>query len=270
VCVGVGARTCGASALIPQHAVADRDLADDSQQQESMKPNIIIIALVALLSSTATAGAAHLITGNQIAPGTITSRNIKDGSLTAKDFRAGDLPRGKDGTNGVNGANGLSGSNGRDGAQGATGANGDKGDTGATGATGASGPAGPAGSGGTVVDTGAIADRDLNAGETVTLVASVPIKARCENLPDNGYQYNQRALTVYADVSNREYVLAGTQSFSQNIGGTPTVFSPNIVGTLSPLTWLPDSTLVTARVSMRIDSNESGCHLTNAQYWHWT
>jgi hypothetical protein len=68
------------------------------------------IALVLAISGGTAYAASKLVTGKQIAKGTITAANIKSHSLLASNFKAGQIPKG------------------------------------ATGATGAAGPAGPAGS----------------------------------------------------------------------------------------------------------------------------
>jgi hypothetical protein len=98
----------------------------------------IAVALALFLSlSGGTAYAAHqLITGKQIAKGTITSRNVKGHSLLSSDFRAGQLPsgaRGPAGATGARGPMGPAGPAGRAGAQGSPGARGPAGTAAASG-----------------------------------------------------------------------------------------------------------------------------------------
>ncbi len=78
------------------------------------------IALMIAVSGGTAIAASHLITGKQIARGTITAANIKSHSLLASNFKKGQIPAGP---------------------RGATGAQGPAGSTGATGATGAAGSA---------------------------------------------------------------------------------------------------------------------------------
>jgi hypothetical protein len=83
----------------------------------------VIAALVALLVGGGTATAARLITGKQVADGSLTGRDIKDGSIGAKDISRKALAslRGKAGPQGATGAAGPTGAAGAAGAQGAKG-----------------------------------------------------------------------------------------------------------------------------------------------------
>lgn len=63
------------------------------------------IALVIAIGGGSAFAATRLITGNQIAPGTITAKNIKRHSLLRVDFKAGQLPAVAFGQVSVNGAN---------------------------------------------------------------------------------------------------------------------------------------------------------------------
>jgi hypothetical protein len=89
---------------------------------------VAMIALAVALSGTAVAGTTKLITGSQIANGTIKLADIHSSAKTAL--------KGQSGANGAQGPAGAQGAKGPVGPQGATGAKGD------TGATGAPGPAG--------------------------------------------------------------------------------------------------------------------------------
>jgi len=83
---------------------------------------VAMIALAVALSGTAVAGTAKLITGSQIANGTIKLEDISAGAKTA-----------------LKGKSGATGAKGDAGAMGATGAKGDKGEKGEKGDTGVSG-----------------------------------------------------------------------------------------------------------------------------------
>ena len=52
------------------------------------------IALFIAVSGGTAFARQHLITGKQIAKGTITATNIKNGSLLSKDFKKGQIPKG--------------------------------------------------------------------------------------------------------------------------------------------------------------------------------
>jgi hypothetical protein len=67
------------------------------------------IALVIAVGGGSALAASRLITGSQIAPGTITAKNIKDHSLLGTDFKKGQLPRGARGAQGPSGAAGAGG-----------------------------------------------------------------------------------------------------------------------------------------------------------------
>jgi hypothetical protein len=101
-----------------------------------MVRNISVIAVVAILISATSAGAAALVTGAQIKNSSVTGKDIKDKSLTPKDFKGS--VRGPQGPQGVPGAAGARGAQGAQGAQGAAGA---AGASGATNVTVRSGPA---------------------------------------------------------------------------------------------------------------------------------
>jgi hypothetical protein len=68
------------------------------------------LALVIAISGGTAFAATKLITGRQIAKGTITATNIKSGSLLSKDFKKGQIPRGAIGATGATGATGAAGS----------------------------------------------------------------------------------------------------------------------------------------------------------------
>ena len=98
---------------------------------------VAMIALAVALSGTAVAGTTKLITGSQIANGTIKLADIHSSAKTAL--------KGQTGATGAQGPVGAQGAQGLGGPQGATGAKGDAGAVGASGATGAIGPQGPQG-----------------------------------------------------------------------------------------------------------------------------
>ena len=85
---------------------------------------VALLALFVALTGTAIATTSALITGREIANGSITGLDVKNRSLTPVDFRGG--VRGPAGPRGVQGAQGPAGPQGAQGAQGA------KGDSGAT------------------------------------------------------------------------------------------------------------------------------------------
>ena len=95
---------------------------------------VAMIALAVALSGTAVAGTTKLITGDQIANGSIKLADIHKSAKTAL--------KGKNGATGAQGPVGARGAQGSVGPQGATGA---KGDTGATGAPGKDGKNGLSG-----------------------------------------------------------------------------------------------------------------------------
>ena len=110
---------------------------------------VAMIALAVALSGTAVAGTTKLITGNQIANGTIKLVDIHSSAKTALKGQSGATgpqgPVGSQGAQGPVGPQGATGAKGDAGAVGASGAKGDKGDKGDVGPTGATGPQGPAG-----------------------------------------------------------------------------------------------------------------------------
>jgi hypothetical protein len=67
------------------------------------------LALVIAIGGGSAYAASHLITGKQIAPGTITAKNIKSHSLLSSNFKKGQIPAGPRGAPGTNGANGTNG-----------------------------------------------------------------------------------------------------------------------------------------------------------------
>jgi hypothetical protein len=79
------------------------------------------IALVIAIGGGTALAASHLITGKQIAKGTITAANVKSHSLLAKNFKKGQLPRGATGARGPAGATGATGATGAAGGTGAPG-----------------------------------------------------------------------------------------------------------------------------------------------------
>jgi hypothetical protein len=96
---------------------------------------VLLVAAGLVVATSATAGAAALITGKNVADGSLTSRDIKNGSLKGIDVRDGSLTR-ADLTGDLIGPPGPEGP---EGPQGPTGP------TGPQGYTGQQGPAGPAG-----------------------------------------------------------------------------------------------------------------------------
>lgn len=70
------------------------------------------IALMLAISGGTAFAATRLITGKQIAKGTITAANIKSGSLLSKDFKRGQIPRGATGATGATGGTGATGATG--------------------------------------------------------------------------------------------------------------------------------------------------------------
>ena len=95
-------------------------------------PATILAILALVLASAGGAAAAHLITGRDIAKGTITGANVKDGSLSVKDL-SGSTRAALAGAAGPAGAVGPQGPAGGGGAKGDPGLKGDKGDAGGTG-----------------------------------------------------------------------------------------------------------------------------------------
>ena len=119
---------------------------------------VAMIALAVALSGTAVAGTTKLITGSQIANGTIRLADMHSSVKTALKGQIGATGAqglvGAQGAQGLVGPQGATGAKGDAGAVGASGAKGDKGDAGLkgdkgdkgdVGATGATGPQGPAG-----------------------------------------------------------------------------------------------------------------------------
>lgn len=98
-------------------------------------PAVIVLAALALVSSTGGAVASRLITGKDIKDSSVTSADIKDRSLSTKDFSK--AAKGK-----LTGATGQTGPAGERGPAGPTGASGPVGPAGPAGATGPAGPAG--------------------------------------------------------------------------------------------------------------------------------
>jgi hypothetical protein len=100
-------------------------------------------------SSQAVAGTTKLITGSQIANGTIELADIHASAKTALKGQSGATgaqgPEGAQGAKGPVGPHGATGAKGDAGAKGASGAKGDKGDTGAPGPQGPEGEQGPPG-----------------------------------------------------------------------------------------------------------------------------
>jgi hypothetical protein len=67
------------------------------------------IALMIAVSGGTAFAASHLITGKQIAKGTITAANIKSHSLLSSNFKKGQIPTGPTGATGATGASGATG-----------------------------------------------------------------------------------------------------------------------------------------------------------------
>jgi hypothetical protein len=88
---------------------------EDTDQRRFRGPRLTyanVVATLALflaLTGGSAFAASKLITGGQIAKGTITSANIKSGSLLSKDFKKGQLPKGATGAPGATGATGAAG-----------------------------------------------------------------------------------------------------------------------------------------------------------------
>jgi hypothetical protein len=68
------------------------------------------IALILAISGGTAFAASHLITGKQIARGTITAANVKSHSLLSSNFKKGQIPAGPRGATGPQGAAGAAGS----------------------------------------------------------------------------------------------------------------------------------------------------------------
>ena len=106
---------------------------------------VAMIALAVALSGTAVAGT-KLITGSQIANGTIKLADIHSSAKKALKGQTGVTgAQGPEGAKGPVGPQGATGAKGDTGAKGAPGTKGDKGDTGATGPQGPQGAQGPPG-----------------------------------------------------------------------------------------------------------------------------
>src|ERR1700727_2800463 len=73
------------------------------------------IALMIAVSGGTAFAASHLITGKQIAKGTITAANVKSHSLLASNFKKGQIPAGRRGAAGPQGAAGAPGAAGTSG-----------------------------------------------------------------------------------------------------------------------------------------------------------
>jgi hypothetical protein len=91
------------------------------------------LALVFAMGGGTAIAAQKLITGSEIAKGTISAANIKKHSLEATDFKAGQLPRGATGATGAPGAAGAPGPAGPAGTPGAAGTAGTPGANGTAG-----------------------------------------------------------------------------------------------------------------------------------------
>ena len=150
---------------------------------------VAMIALAVALSGTAVAGTAKLITGSQIANGTIKLADIHSSAKTALKGQSGATgaqgPAGAQGAQGPVGPQGATGAKGDAGAVGAPGAKGDTGAAGATGATGAEGPQGPAGVSGYEVKS--FRYSDVGAGNLATVACS-PDKVAVSG----GYWFNTK------------------------------------------------------------------------------
>jgi hypothetical protein len=70
------------------------------------------LALMLAVGGGSAFAASKLITGKQIAKGTITATNIKSHSLLSSNFKKGQIPGGATGATGATGANGANGANG--------------------------------------------------------------------------------------------------------------------------------------------------------------
>jgi hypothetical protein len=70
------------------------------------------IALMIAVSGGTAFAATHLITGKQIAKGTITAANVKSHSLLVTNFKKGQIPAGATGATGAAGAAGAAGAKG--------------------------------------------------------------------------------------------------------------------------------------------------------------
>ena len=105
------------------HRKSSRDLAARSRvhRRFTFERIAIAIALFLSLSGGTAFAASKLITGHQIAKGTITGRNIKSHSLVSSDFRPGQLPSGARGPAGPAGPQGARGPQGAQGPQGPAG-----------------------------------------------------------------------------------------------------------------------------------------------------
>jgi hypothetical protein len=97
------------------------DRVDRSRPRVTYERVASTLALLLVLTGGTAFAASKLITGRQIAKGTITAKNIKSHSLLSLDFKSGQLPAGARGPRGAQGIQGV------------------KGDTGATGTAAASG-----------------------------------------------------------------------------------------------------------------------------------
>jgi hypothetical protein len=134
---------------------------------------VALCALFVALGGTATA--ALVVTGKQIADGTITAKDLKRGTVGTRQLSAGAIRslQGRQGPQGAPGAQGPAGPQGPAGTEGPPGSEGPKGEQGATGPPGppgsegpkgeqgATGPAGPAGPDG-VLATGFVSGAGSN------------------------------------------------------------------------------------------------------------
>jgi hypothetical protein len=101
VAVGTGSRTKGETVL--GHNASGRRRLTYANVTST-------IALIIAVSGGTAFAASHLITGKQIAKGTITAANVKSHSLLASNFKKGQIPKGARGATGAAGAAGAPGS----------------------------------------------------------------------------------------------------------------------------------------------------------------
>jgi hypothetical protein len=102
---------------------------------------VLLVAAGLVVASSATAGAAALITGADIADGSLTSRDIRNGSVKGVDVKDGSLTK-ADFTGDLTGPQGPQGPQGPAGPQGPQGTSGPAGPQGTSGAAGALGVSG--------------------------------------------------------------------------------------------------------------------------------
>ena len=129
----------------------------------ALRTRMVLLAVAGLVvASTATAGAAELLTGREIKNETITGKDVRNGSLSKADFSGA-----------------IAGSRGPQGAEGPEGPAGPKGNTGPQGPAGPAGPTGAQGPQGSQGPAGVSGLQYVVIGEDVPKTSSAAWSAPC-------------------------------------------------------------------------------------------